>query len=729
MKLYSTTGVLGTLSFVGAAGVILSYFSVAELRRHPSKLVFLMSMCDLGFSLRFMITGVIPGSSKLEDSHIPCLLQALSLQFFGLASLSWNGIISLNLIINLNHPFINTSAYVKFYHLFVWGIASLSTILLGIFHHQIGPSGDGTCWIQDADSPLRLMLFVPLVIYFVLSMSALGVCFLRTREALASASAEEESANNMYAFDEASRRGMILRMASYVGVFLLCWSGPVVHRSIQFLQGTEDSVENPSALQYWDALGVSVQGFFNAVVWLTNPTFFTSFKRFILHKVLPCLRQEQEEATRERHPLLHEVSAKLGDTRQDVQRMDQILRKNIITCLLMGIRVSVSRGEHDITMLDNNPHVTAPIYKQKRTYTYADMFENKRPDEVSPPGSPAMGLRDTGARSYFFHDYCPAVFESLRSLASISAEDYKSSMHPSKFLNALGMQKFSEGRGGSFFVFSPDRKYVLKTVSETESKLLLKILPRMHQHFTQNEHSLLVRFYGCHAVQTPRGDMIHVVVMSNVFDHPDERVHEPYDLKGSWIKRTSGPHHQEDPSRLGMDSDLKRHVRVTPQERKLFLEQISRDAKFLCGLNIMDYSLLLGFHFKIYPKLPSHEGLSIPPDSSSTHSSLHDVTKSTSLETFTLPHQPRDESMRSFAEAGSPSQGPSFGRLESPDGLEVYYCGMIDVLQLYDKQKKMERFFKVYLLRKDPHGVSVIGPQVYYERFMRAMERLLVAET
>lgn len=39
----------------------------------------------------------------------------------------------------------------------------------------------------------------------------------------------------------------------------------------------------------------------------------------------------------------------------------------------------------------------------------------------------------------------------------------------------------------------------------------------------------------------------------------------------------------------------------------------------------------------------------------------------------------------------------------------VYHMGMVDFLQVWDFGKKLERFYKVYILRKDPQGISVSG--------------------
>jgi hypothetical protein len=80
-----------------------------DLRHHPTNLVFFLSVSDFFFSLKFFVTSVITDSATLQDNHTICLTQAVFTQFFGLASISWNGIISLNLLLNLRNPFANTA--------------------------------------------------------------------------------------------------------------------------------------------------------------------------------------------------------------------------------------------------------------------------------------------------------------------------------------------------------------------------------------------------------------------------------------------------------------------------------------------------------------------------------------------------------------------------------------------------------------------------------------------
>ena len=58
-------------------------------------------------------------------------------------------------------------------------------------------------------------------------------------------------------------------------------------------------------------------------------------------------------------------------------------------------------------------------------------------------------------------------------------------------------------------------------------------------------------------------------------------------------------------------------------------------------------------------------------------------------------------------------------------GPESYYIGIIDFQQQFDWDKKLERFFKIHILRKDPRGLSCAEPEFYKNRFLDRIDELL----
>lgn len=127
-----------------------------------------------------------------------------------------------------------------------------------------------------------------------------------------------------------------------------------------------------------------------------------------------------------------------------------------------------------------------------------------------------------------FKDYAPWVFRELREHFHLDPADYLLSLTAKYILSELG----SPGKSGSFFYFSRDYRFIIKTIHHAEHKFLRNILRQYHEHVKSNPHTLLSRFYGLHRVKLPRGRKIHFVIMNNLFP-PHRDIHETYDLKVS----------------------------------------------------------------------------------------------------------------------------------------------------------------------------------------------------
>ena len=157
----------------------------------------------------------------------------------------------------------------------------------------------------------------------------------------------------------------------------------------------------------------------------------------------------------------------------------------------------------------------------------------------------------------------------------------------------------SPGKSGSFFYFSRDYKYIIKTIHHAEHKLLRKILREYYAHVERYPNTLISQFYGLHRVKIPYGRKIHFVVMNNLFP-PHRDIHQTFDLKGSTIGRNYKEEDLERNPRATLKdlNWLRRnyHFEFGSQKKSLFIEQMKRDVALLQKLKIMDYSLLVGIH-------------------------------------------------------------------------------------------------------------------------------------
>eukprot|EP00042_Codosiga_hollandica_P056894 m.831419 g.831419 ORF g.831419 m.831419 type:complete len:257 (+) comp59456_c0_seq29:2831-3601(+) len=216
------------------------------------------------------------------------------------------------------------------------------------------------------------------------------------------------------------------------------------------------------------------------------------------------------------------------------------------------------------------------------------------------------------------------------------------------------LEKFTEGRSGSFFYFTHDYKYIVKTVTAAECQLLQTILPQYVAYLRSSPTSFLTRFLGLHAIRmSPEQAKISFVVMGNIFAVGQNvgtvRLDEIYDLKGSVVHRRSLKNGMTPKSFKGTmkDMDLARKLRVGPAQATTVKQQITNDVTFLRHVNIMDYSLLVG---------------------------IHDCTEDL------CTHGPLVGGIRGVG--------------EEMGSVAYYYLGIIDMLQLYNLNKMMEHHFK-----------------------------------
>jgi 1-phosphatidylinositol-4-phosphate 5-kinase len=205
-------------------------------------------------------------------------------------------------------------------------------------------------------------------------------------------------------------------------------------------------------------------------------------------------------------------------------------------------------------------------------------------------------LTPSAKYDFKFKDYAPWVFRYLREDSfQLDPADYLLSLTAKYILSELG----SPGKSGSFFYFSCDYRFIIKTIRHSEHKFLLSILPKYYAHVQANPHTLLSRFYGLHRVKLPRGRKIHFVIMNNLFP-PHKDVHETYDLKGSTVGREY-PEERAAQNPRAVLKDLNwihrnNTLELGPEKRALLTEQLRRDAEFLKEIKVMDYSLLIGIH-------------------------------------------------------------------------------------------------------------------------------------
>lgn len=353
------------------------------------------------------------------------------------------------------------------------------------------------------------------------------------------------------------------------------------------------------------------------------------------------------------------------------------------------------------------------------------------------------------------------MFRHLREIFNIDPADYLISLTGKYILSELG----SPGKSGSFFYFSRDYKYIIKTIHHSEHVLLRQILRQYYNHVSKNRNTLLSQFYGLHRVKTPwSGKKIHFVVMNNLFP-PHRDIHRTFDLKGSLIGRDLKEEDIERKPRATLKdlNWLRRnmHLELGPQKKNSFIKQMEQDVELLRKLNIMDYSLLVGIHdlqkgneerlrdktLQVFQ--PGGEGMTgghteKPEQLSRTPSSVESVRKAKELRSMIIKQRPvpmgstssrmpdemPDELIAERRNRYFYSDDGGFRATHQDDspGEAVYYLGIIDCLTKYNTVKKTEHFFKGLVARSRKGDISAVPPDRYGDRFVKFMSGITMSK-
>ncbi|CAK4663863.1 hypothetical protein LEN26_000627 [Aphanomyces euteiches] len=465
----------------------------------------------------------------------------------------------------------------------------------------------------------------------------------------------------------ASRDRTHRHLKYYVGCFVFYWTGVLVAYAIY----TFVSVDASYKCLLWKCLSclLLAKGMVHSLIWTRTSN------------ILKTIRQLREFGRVDLPP--HDNS------------INWALRVEILTYTTQGICESIERAERQA--IDGN---TTSSNDRRIKYTQVEeipLISGNTHDKI------------------LFYDYAPHIFRFLRACGGISNASYRNSLHETT------NERVSEGKSGAFFYFSQDRKYVVKTLTHEELHFLLEILPKYVTFMSANPSTFVTKFFGCHAL-TMHGKTVFFIVMQSVFD-TRLAIHERFDLKGSWVGRLEGRktrgttaickfcsqeyiiggsddqycnvessfgqlRHQYD--NVGKDLNWNHQLKLPRAVAAQVARQLLTDSTFLKEINCIDYSLLVGIHHRTFHVSPPHvEG----------------------------------------GDTTNPFQAHYGGMgVEQVYGPGVYFMGLIDILQRWNLRKRIEHFVRVYLCGQDKHGISVVNPKVYAERFQKRVVRDLICD-
>jgi hypothetical protein len=188
----------------------------------------------------------------------------------------------------------------------------------------------------------------------------------------------------------------------------------------------------------------------------------------------------------------------------------------------------------------------------------------------------------------------------------------------------------------------------------------------------------MAKILGVFTLRTSKGLKQHIAVMENILSGGD--ITAIFDMKGSRLARKRLKHNEEVAVETLPSYETYKDLDFFQTQKRLFLAPndvqrlrrgVAADVEMLRSFGIMDYSLLIA----------------IAKSSSSPSQYLY------------------------------PATGPDQGR--------VYFMGVIDYLQLYSNQKRLEGLGKSLLNSAKREEISSVDPQIYAKRFVKLVEQVL----
>jgi len=246
--------------------------------------------------------------------------------------------------------------------------------------------------------------------------------------------------------------------------------------------------------------------------------------------------------------------------------------------VMLGVRTSIGSTNAKMNL------------KEKRWLSSDDFMATEK-YEFRPSGGPKTPAHQLG-HTFKFKDYSPVAFAYLRRLFGINEFDFLLSVCG----NANFIEFISNAKSGQFFFYSRDGKFMIKTMTNAESKFLRRILPHYFRHCSQNPNTLITKFLGMYRVKLYHlRRNVKFVIMNSVY-YTDKFLQLFYDLKGSVTGRMAKPHQD-----VKKDNDLRKvlpdgAIILYPAVRSAVRKQLVADCDFMRRMKIMDYSMLIGIH-------------------------------------------------------------------------------------------------------------------------------------
>jgi len=109
-------------------------------------------------------------------------------------------------------------------------------------------------------------------------------------------------------------------------------------------------------------------------------------------------------------------------------------------------------------------------------------------------------IRRSGMSTVYLEEYAPSIFSDIRKAFGVTQSDLLPAWDlPS---NMMKLSTLEVDKSSCQFLFSSDKRYILKFIDAQEKKIILQTIMKYHQDISENPNCLLMRLYGIFTYQS-----------------------------------------------------------------------------------------------------------------------------------------------------------------------------------------------------------------------------------
>jgi len=368
-------------------------------------------------------------------------------------------------------------------------------------------------------------------------------------------------------------------------------------------------------------------------------------------------------------------------------------------------------------------------------------------DEILKRELPEM-MREIQKRNYKLIGgrltvHAPALFGEIVQMDDASGKLVDSLDLGKNYRRIRNAREGKGGKSGEFFFFSSDENLVIKTITDTELKTLLSILPQYVRHFSENPNSLIAKIYGIFTFERFEPyEKYNLILMKNVSGYPSSFIERKYDLKGSKYTRQTVPQEEHRQIHELKTLDLKdldfdrfeEKIHIKPHLQDKVLKVLKKDAEFMRANGLIDYSLIVYIVDKS-SREQKDESINAADDfqvgvRGANHFSLDAESRSqvsSAMLTFEISDNrtERAKTMLTLNPTVSKKSQEPLDSIKSTEENLYYNMGIIDYLNKYTWKKRLEVFWKKLITCNPNLELSAQHQDPYATRFINYMEQII----